>query len=89
MARNPFDVAALAAAVVEAEAEDADEVSVKVTVPFGPTDVVTDGGDVEVAVLADVDVDEVPAEVDADDTDAEELVDAVLLDDVDAPVLFV
>lgn len=95
LARKPFDVAALAAAVAEAEGEDVSEVSVKVTVPLGPTDVVTDGGGVDVGSLADVEVDDVPAEADADDevvaddVDVEELVDAVLLDVVGAAVLFV
>lgn len=93
LARKPFDAAALEAAVVEAE--DAGAVSVKVTVPLGPTDVVRDGEDVEVGLLVDAEVDEVPAEVDADDEvvadDAavEELADAVLLDVVDVAVLFV
>lgn len=95
MARKPFGAAALAAAVAEAEDEVASEVSVKVTVPLGPTDVVTDGGGVDVGSLVDVEVDEDPVEVDvddevvADDADVEELVDAELLDVVCAAVLFV
>ena len=95
MARKPFDAAALVDAVADAEGEDTSEVSVNVTVPLGPTDVVTEGGGVDVGSLTDVDVVDVPAEVDADDevvaddADVEELVDAVVLDVVGAAVLFV
>ena len=67
MARKPFDAAALVDAVADAEGEDTSEVSVNVTVPLGPTDVVTEGGGVDVGSLIDVEVVDVPAEVDADD----------------------